>query len=1076
MATASETFNTADSGTLGPSLTWNTPAGHSGMQVVGNAARGTATNDLCSEYVTDLSATTHKKAKCVVKTFSQPSAGTNYLFVGCGRDSTNNITVGAFVMRSSTNVWSVAAARVNDDGQSGNGTLTGISASPPSVPFTVEAWSEGGANPEIVVAINGVVIAGGTQQQMSGTTMNAVGGGIGTFAAVALGEVEIDSFELTDAYTPITISNFGWPSDGIAWVGPFISSTGNVYVVSLYNVSLTDVRIHKATDPTTGFTPQTDWSVVSGVTMGSVSAHQVGDMLHVFASGKDTTFHSHIGYRTFNMATDSWGTAVTTQIGTGLATYNNGIVGARRSNGDVIVFHNAPFVTSMGKDYGRVAARRIAGGTSTGAATAISIGLTATTTNAESVEAAVLGSSDRVHLFFNQTGATNYTVRHRCVKSTENLDGTSPATAAAQLDGTMAHGLDGAAQGRSIGQPFLSSGGVLAVAFKRASGVLGINYPTSADTLTWGSTTDISANEVMGVVTGSTTHQARIGGAHWDGTNKIVDWIDFSTSDPMYDKDTGSGFGTDTNIDIATATQISSNVYQRGSDIVLAVVYSRTASGPWVYHEFVLRSTGPPTQTTSITPVTITLTTVALTGAASGSASRTLTPTNFTLTPVALVHTTGNATTSISPATFTLTPVALTGQATIDPQFTSISPVTLTFTPVALTQSVGTSSRTVTPVTFTLTPITLVRSVGDVNRTFTPVTLTLTPVALTATGAPSTTSISPAIFTLTAVALTRGTDTVSTTLTPATLTLTSVALTYSIGTSARTITPVSLTLTPVALVRSVGNTSASITPATFTLTAVALVRSVGTSSISISPAVLTLSSVALTYSVGAISTSISPVTMTLTAWPITGFTTNPGEGNILPAVFTLSPVALTRSVGPISTSITSVTMTLMPVALVRGTDTISRTITPVTFTLTAVTLTRGTDTVARTLTPIQMILTPVALVRSLGTSSRSITPVTLTLTAVALTYTGGTIARTLTPVTLTLTPVALVRSVGPASRSINPAILTLTAVTLSIAGVGGQLFVWMGIDWTSKPTKYWTGTVWVEKPMKVWTGSAWELV
>lgn len=872
---------------------------------------------------------------------------------------------------------------------------------------------------------------------------------------------------------PTTLTNFAWPSDGIGWVGPFISSAGNVYVVSLYNASTTDVRIHKATDPTVSFSPQTDWTVVTNVTMGSISAHQVGDILHVFASGRDTTFNSHIGYRAFNMATDSWGTAVTTQIVAGNVVANSGIGGAKRSNGDVIVFYNAPYVVNMGKNYGRVAARRISGGTTVGAQTQIGFAPAATTVQTESVDSAVFATSDRVHLIWtrnNATAGSASSIVGRCVKSTDNLDGTAPATAEYLIRNATAFP-NATVEGpyHNSGQAFCSSGGVLSVPYDiAASFFAAMMTATDADTPTWSNVSVSSASIFLGLV--GATNQPRIGGSPFDGTDKYIVWIDNASKDPMYDKDVGSGYGTDTAIEATTANQISANIFQRGTSIVLAVVYDQSST--WVYNEVVIRTAG---LGGPITPVTLTLTPVALTVVGSGNASRSLTNVNFTLTPVALVAAgSGTVTTSISPVTITLTPVALTVAAPA--QNTSISPVTITLTPVALTQSVGTAAYTLTPVNLILTPIALVRSVGDVNRTLTPVTLTLTPVALTATGAPSTTSISPVIFTLTAVALTRGTDTVSTTLTPAILTLTAVALAKTVGDANRTITPVTLTLTPVALVRSVGNISTSITPATFTLTAVALVRSVGTSSVSISPAVLTLSSVALTYSVGTISTSISPVSMTLVAMPITGFTTTPGEGNILPAIFTLTPVALIRDVGGVSTSITSVTMTLTPVALTRGVDTIARTLTPVTLTFTAVALTRGTDTVARSITPAQFTLTAVALTSSVGTSSRSITPVTLTLTAVALTYTGGTISRTLTPVTMTLTAVSLTTSVGAVTTSINPAILSLIAVALTQSGVGGRPYVWNGIEWVEKPVKYWTGTVWIEKPMKVWTGSSWELV
>lgn len=123
--------------------------------------------------------------------------------------------------------------------------------------------------------------------------------------------------------------------------------------------------------------------------------------------------------------------------------------------------------------------------------------------------------------------------------------------------------------------------------------------------------------------------------------------------------------------------------------------------------------------------------------------------------------------------------------------FASISPVNFSFTPVALTKSVGSTSTTLVPVTYPLVPVALGITLGAVSRSVTPVIFALVPQPLSGfTPVAGTGNIFPAIFTLSPVALTRTIGTVTRSISPAIYIFTGVALTRSVGGISRSITTV----------------------------------------------------------------------------------------------------------------------------------------------------------------------------------------------------------------------------------------------------------------------------------------------
>jgi hypothetical protein len=1123
--TANESLNKADSSTLGPDQTWTEDFGD--LQIVSNACRPVSANTVSgAQFTTGGGTWQGYETELTIKTFTTPSSGLNWI-AACNWATTTQYA-GVRISISSAGVCTV------DIGNYQTGTGWTVNAGPvtitkPTAPFTLKSMFT--IQGVYKLYVNNVEVLRGTGVNLSGSM-----GAMILFAQNTVSETEVDSVIVDDARLPMPLTSYTWPTHGIGWVGPFISSTGNVYVLGF---SGTNVQMWKATDPASAFTAQTAWGVAAAT---SINVHKVGDVLHVIVG-----YSTAVEYRPWSMASDTW-----TQTALTVATVtpvNSGVAIAKRSTGsDVIAFYNTAGVVNMGKTYGRIAARRSAGGTAAfGAQTDIGIGTAATTLQPESVDSVLLASSDRIHLFWtlgNASASTASSVRGRCVKSTDNLGGTSPATAAYNVSTDSLGNVAAVEQViHSSGQAFLSSGNVIAVPFcTGAVGIVAVATATDADTPTW-STTNVSSSAPLTTAVGATNRNARLGGAPYDGTNKTVAWIDGSLTDPYYDKDTGSGFGTDTEIIQVTAAQISSNVFTRGTNVVLASVYDN--SGAFVYDEIILRTSG---LQGSISPSTFTLTPVAL-ATAVGDANRSLTNATFTLTPVALVRSVGGVTASISPVTMTLTPVALTTSGSVS---ISISPAIFTDTSVALTTSVGNANRSLTNATFTFTPVALTTTVGNVTASISPVTMTLTPVALTTSGSVSASispaimtltpialtasvalsgSISPAIFTLTPVALTSSIGGISTTLTPAIFTLNGVALTASVGgTSTISISPAIMSLTPVLLVRSVGGITTSVSPVTMTLTAITLVRGTDNVSYSITPVIMTLTAVALTRGSDNVARSVTPITMTLNAVLLSRGTDNVAY-SVSPVTMTLTPVALVRSVGAISFSInsaiftlngvalttsvggtatssispaiftlTAVTITgfslvagegnilpaiftLTPVALTRSVGPITSSISPATMTLNAVALVRGTDNIALTINPAQLVLTPIALVRSLGSASRGVTPVIMTLTPVALVRSIGTVSYTLTPVTMTFTPVALTRSLGTVNLTVIPVTMTFTAITLTYS-VGATTYsispviltliaVTLTVSGVGGKPKVWTDAEWVEKPVKYWTGTVW---
>jgi hypothetical protein len=370
---------------------------------------------------------------------------------------------------------------------------------------------------------------------------------------------------------PTTISTTFGASLGFS--GPFLSSGGNVYVITISNTGGDDLRAYKATDPTSSFTAVgTDVSVTSGDAIQGVSIVQSGDNLHV-VSVDGSAANKDLRYHVFSMSSDSWTTSNelikdnATPV-TGFVPYPVSI--SIRSDGDVIVLYNGSSVANMGNDRERVVyARREAGvwtidvAVDNGGATNWIAG------------AVVIGSSDRMHFFFVDDGASD--AYQRALTSANSLQA-FPAS----YDTVINTG-DTVQEQKGISYV---SGANTKVRYPCVDGnVNELNSAKcdSADTPTMSEDTDI---------TGATSFAQADNAASFaaDGTTLWNTFIQASTSDIFTQSNADDGgWSAPASFYAGTVTKIYTNVYTRGSDTVLAMVFTETDPK---YHEKVLSSAG----------------------------------------------------------------------------------------------------------------------------------------------------------------------------------------------------------------------------------------------------------------------------------------------------------------------------------------------------------------------------------------------------------------------------------------------------------------------------------------------------
>lgn len=374
---------------------------------------------------------------------------------------------------------------------------------------------------------------------------------------------------------PVTITTGGDCLEGGAI--PYKSSAGNIYVIVRDDVTTSKFRAFKATDPTTSFANVgTDPALTAGHVIRGMATCQVGDVIHVVTEDANSgaSLIQSIKYHTFNMATDAWvitNEAVVTSATAAFTISGQHIAIAVRSTGDVIVLYNgAAITTGVARD--RVYyARRVA------AVWTVDVLVDNGGSTSWYANTIVKGSSDRMHFFFFDDG--NDDQYQRCLTSANVLQA-FPAS----YDSTTStiNPLGGLQQGVSYVSGAATK--VRAPYGSITSNKINGAKCDSADTPTM--STDASINGARAVSNVSAYANAYAA----DGTtlyNACIDTLsDIYTESNIND----AGWSTPALFYTGTVAAVYANIYSRGGNFVLAMVFSE--SGDPKYTESVLRSDG----------------------------------------------------------------------------------------------------------------------------------------------------------------------------------------------------------------------------------------------------------------------------------------------------------------------------------------------------------------------------------------------------------------------------------------------------------------------------------------------------
>lgn len=357
---------------------------------------------------------------------------------------------------------------------------------------------------------------------------------------------------------PTTISTGGQFAN-VGGSKPYISSAGNVYVIIKSDLTY-KIRAFKATDPTSSFSNVgTDVAVTSTNAIKGIGTYQVGDVIHVVTMDYTSVAAAiDLRYHTFDMSSDTW-TLSNETIKDNMSFPASGTNAdfpsiSVRSNGDVIVFYNGPLVANMGSDRFRVYyARRVS------AVWTVDVAVDNGGATGWYVNGMADGSSDRHHLYFEDNGALDG--YQRCLHSDNTLE-TFPASYDTTLGGNYNYS-DGASYDASGTQK------VRVISQDATANQLNSVKLDSAATPTITLDTDITGatNPALSNFTSCFSSQS---------TNLWHAFIDSVNDIYTQSNANDGGWSTPASFYTGTATVIYSNVYTRGGDIVLGMVFVET--------------------------------------------------------------------------------------------------------------------------------------------------------------------------------------------------------------------------------------------------------------------------------------------------------------------------------------------------------------------------------------------------------------------------------------------------------------------------------------------------------------------
>ena len=351
---------------------------------------------------------------------------------------------------------------------------------------------------------------------------------------------------------PVTISSAQFPSHNY-YLGPFKAPNGAFYAVFVDTASgtLSQVEVHKATDPTTS------WSSVathdgSSPTIVSLWAWLNGTDIQILLE-KDSV--SRVHRYVFSTSSDTFTTSFEEVVGSSSSqeVLDYAVSVAMRSDGDIILGYQSVRDTIKGTKYRRYSYARREGSSWT---VALAVAANTGETHYDG-GVVVLGASDRVHFFFSNH--TNGITQHRSLSSGNSLDTIANIdTSVASLQKKHAPGVSYSSGGATkVRVPYVDSSGQLSM----------VKLDSGADPTI---TTDVNfSDNTVGIVNGSPVACTAI-----DGTTIHELYSDSGTSDLYRDQNAdGGGWGTDVEVlDAVTINRVSANVYDR-SGAKLAYVY-----------------------------------------------------------------------------------------------------------------------------------------------------------------------------------------------------------------------------------------------------------------------------------------------------------------------------------------------------------------------------------------------------------------------------------------------------------------------------------------------------------------------
>ena len=351
---------------------------------------------------------------------------------------------------------------------------------------------------------------------------------------------------------------------------PFISSAGNVYVVGK-GTTTNLLRAFKATDPTSSFSNVgTDVTMTSTNAIQAVDAVQQGDLLHVITTDAAAATAVDLRYHVFDMSSDTWTTSNETVVNdyavVAIATAIHAAVSIR-SDGDVIVLYNGPLVNISAADRETVYYARRESGSWTVNVEVSNAG--ATSWYAGGV---VLGSSDRMHFFFLDDGASD--AYQRCLTSANSLE-TFPSAIDTTVNTTQISALQ-------TGTSYVSGANTkVRYPWEDATGIILMSFKCdSADAPTMSKDDGIDG----AVPCESGAHRNSMSA---DGTRLWCAYV-FATDSDIYTLSNANDAGWDAPalFAVENSNGIRTNIYTRSGSVVLAMVYN--SSSNTLYNEKVL--------------------------------------------------------------------------------------------------------------------------------------------------------------------------------------------------------------------------------------------------------------------------------------------------------------------------------------------------------------------------------------------------------------------------------------------------------------------------------------------------------